>query len=48
MVFPGAPFKMNGAPGNIQGNLERYASAFIKPQAQYFVNISFLYERIMR
>ena len=26
-IFPGAPLKFNGAPGNIQGNIYRYASA---------------------
>ena len=24
MIFPGALLKVNGAPGNIQGNLDRY------------------------
>ena len=25
-IFPGAPLKVNGPPGNIQGNLDRYES----------------------
>ena len=32
-IFPGAPLNFNGAPGNIQGNLDRYAHGWHLPHS---------------
>ena len=39
-IFPGAPLTFNGAPRNIQGNLERYICTLHVPQYLWMISSS--------